>query len=183
MVYGKSLLSDLDSICCYFEDCVRAYKQSAQLPANCYNIHPPPGYLNAPECPFILTEHVSVKGPDGLWPRRLFVNPLAPDKAYVPAVEAIRAMGLDTDDTCDQAIASLWMEVNRTSRKIGLVSLPPFPMKAFCMGNGKGEIWEGLVLSLTDMNILLKTVRGRAYFGLSLFVSGLQPRVLVPQTM
>lgn len=108
------------------------------------------------------------------------MNPLAPNKSYVSAMEAIEAMGLDTDDTCDQAVASLWMEVNRASERIGLTSLPPFPLRAFCMGNGKGKDWEGIVFSLSDLGILMKTVQGRAYFGLSLFMNGLQPRLLLP---
>lgn len=85
------------------------------------------------------------------------------------------AMNLEETEHDEAMVADLWMEVNRTFDGNSMAPLPNFPLRAYCKGLRKEEDSDEIVLSLFQVDMLLKTVQGSSFVGLSLFVSGLHP--------
>ncbi|GMH41230.1 hypothetical protein BSKO_09140 [Bryopsis sp. KO-2023] len=137
------------------------------------SVQPVIGFLNTPDLPLRLVEHISINCLNGFRDRRVFVSPNTPTKAYVIAADVIQAMGMKDADRDETVMADVWMEVNRSFEGFRIPP-PPFPLKAYYEGR-KGEVGYGVVLSSAEVDVVLKTVQGAAFVGLSQFIAGIRP--------
>lgn len=175
VLFRKAFTADLKHICNYFKNYLLTRQQAV---STLQDRDIPPGYLNTLNNPLVLVQQVSVQCLGKCRQRRLYSDADVPQKVYVLAKEAILAMNIDGTERDEVLVADLWMEVNRTFDSNGTAGLPDFPPRAYCKGLRKEEDSDEIVLSLFQIDMLLKTVKGSCFVGLSLFVNGLLPNAV-----